>query len=142
MSSEPPAPNEYDADLTEDVFPDDSPVFSLRPTSEPTPDPAAPPEAPHTTEQQPETTLAENTIPESEKVFITRPFDPTEHNAKTRRVLAFTSLGVLVLFYGALLTFFVMRLITLQELTSIVAVFSGLQTLVAGAFGYYYAKDN
>lgn len=148
MSSEPPAPNQPEnADddiLTEDFLPDDAAVFTIQPAGVTPPAPSATtaPDAQPASEQQPEETLAENTIPSSQQVFITRPFDPVEHNAKTRRILAFTSLGVLVLFYGATFTCFVIDLITLEELTSIIAVFSGLQTLAAAAFGYYFAKDN
>lgn len=94
-------------------------------------------------EPEPDETLNLTDIPGAQQIFeIKRPFNPAEHNAKTRRILGFTSLGVLGGFYAAILACFITNLITLEELSAVIAAFSGLQTLAAAVFGYYFAKDN
>lgn len=71
----------------------------------------------------------------------TKKFDPKRHKAGTRRGLAITAFVVLLAFYAVLLTLFVVNVITLQELTALIAAFSGLQTLTAVAFAFYFAKS-
>lgn len=85
--------------------------------------------------------LTEYAVPGTEPVLRSVPFNETEHNAKTRRTLAFGAVGVLVAFYGATFIGFWVEAFTINEVTALIASFSVVQTLVAAAFGYYFAKD-
>lgn len=86
--------------------------------------------------------LSDDTLP-VEGLFPTptKRFDPKRHEAGTRRGLAVAALCVLVVFYCTLLLLFTFDVITLQEMTSLIAAFSGLQTLTAVAFAFYFAKS-
>ena len=68
-------------------------------------------------------------------------FNPEQHNASTRRWLAFSILGVLVAMYGVGVTAFMLNAINFEQLTQMIAAFSGLQTLAAAALGFYFAKE-
>jgi len=70
-----------------------------------------------------------------------KPFNPEKHAAHTRKFLAVSALIILVLFYSALLTLLAINKITLNELSGLVAAFSGLQALTAVAFAFYFAKS-
>lgn len=71
----------------------------------------------------------------------TKKFDSKRHKAETRKMLALAALGVLTVFHAAPLTLLAFNVITLSELTGIIAAFSGVQTLAAVAFAFYFAKS-
>jgi hypothetical protein len=75
----------------------------------------------------PSSELSDDSVP-ANGLFPTRTkkFDPKKHKAGTRRGLAITAFVVLLVFYAVLLGLFVTRAITLQELTALIAAFSGL----------------
>lgn len=72
---------------------------------------------------------------------VTRPpFDPKAHKAKTRKLLALSALAAFAIFHLGLVTLLACDVLTLQELTGIVAASTGFQTLAAVAFTFYFAK--
>lgn len=71
----------------------------------------------------------------------TRLFDPKEHKAKTRKILALSALGVLAIFHAGLVVLLACDVIELDELVGIIAASSGLQALTAVAFTFYFAKS-
>lgn len=71
----------------------------------------------------------------------TRKFDPKEHKARTRKMLALSALGVLAFFHVGLVTLLACNVIQLDELIGIIAASSGLQALTAVAFAFYFAKS-
>jgi len=79
-----------------------------------------------------------SSVPGHSTVFRQEPPDPINN---TRRILAYGALIVLVVFYAAILLFFVVGKIDLNEVGQLIAVFSGLQTLAATAFGFYFARE-
>jgi hypothetical protein len=68
-------------------------------------------------------------------------FDKKKHDAATRRGLAIASFAVLVSVYGVLVGLRIFDVITMEELTGLIAASSGLQTLTAVAFAFYFAKS-
>lgn len=90
--------------------------------------------------------LSDETLPDGAGLFRTtasdpRPFDSKEHKARTRRTLAVVALSILGVFHAAILTLLALDIISLSELTGIVAAFSGLQALTSVAFAFYFAKS-
>jgi hypothetical protein len=90
-------------------------------------------------------TLSDDSLPDASGLFIPaettgKVFDPKEHKAQTRKALAIAALSVLGGFHAIILCLLALDVITLAELAGIVAAFSGLQTLTAVAFAFYFAK--
>lgn len=91
----------------------------------------------------PSSELSDESLPAGSGLFPTptKKFDSKKHKAGTRKGLAIIAFVVLLAFYAVLLTLFILRRITLEELTALLAAFSGLQTLTAVAFAFYFAKS-
>ena len=85
--------------------------------------------------------FTEDLRPDGGGLFLSRVFEPAEHNAKTRRGIAIMILAVLGVIYIAGAVAYIAHGITSEELIQFVAAFSGLQTLAAAAVGFYFAKE-
>lgn len=83
-------------------------------------------------------TLSENLTPDDSPPFKAQLIDIEGMESKTRRALAYGSGIVLAAFYTA--TFVLHATGVLPELGNVMSMFSGLQTLTAAAFGFYFAK--
>lgn len=75
-------------------------------------------------------------------VYSTTAFNPSEHKAKTRRLLALIILIILAILYVLAVGAFILRDINSDQLIGLVAAFSGIQTLAAAAVGFYFAKGD
>lgn len=82
--------------------------------------------------------LSENVTPDDSPTFKTKSVDIEGMESKTRRALAYGSGIVLAAFYTA--TFVLHATGVFPELGNVMSMFSGLQTLTAAAFGFYFAK--
>lgn len=87
--------------------------------------------------------LSEDEAPAASELWgvPTRKFDPKKHKADTRKMLALAALGILTVFHAAPLALLAFNVITITELTGVIAAFSGIQTLAAVAFAFYFAKS-
>lgn len=86
--------------------------------------------------------MSEDMLPGGEgHLYEIKKFDPEEHKAATRKTLTLTAFGVLALFHAAPLTLLACGLISVDDLAGIIAAFSGIQTLAAVAFAFYFAKS-
>lgn len=83
-------------------------------------------------------TLSENVTPDDSPTYKSKPIDIEGMESKTRRALAYGAGIVLAAFYTA--TFVLHATGVLPELGNVMSMFSGLQTLTAAAFGFYFAK--
>lgn len=90
----------------------------------------------------PQPDLSDDSLPVAAGLFPTptKKWNPKQHKEGTRRGLALTALIILLAFYAALLGMFALQRITLDELTALIAAFSGIQTLASVAFAFYFAK--
>lgn len=86
--------------------------------------------------------LTDNSLPVDAPFYRTKPFNAQRVHTNTRRNLAYGALAVLVLFYAAIFIFLILDQIDMDQVVQLIAAFSGLQTLVAAAFGFYFAKDS
>jgi hypothetical protein len=70
-----------------------------------------------------------------------RTFRKDEHDAITRRWLAFVVLGVLSVFYGASVLGLLMNWIDMDELGRLALVLGPIQALTAAVLGFYFGQD-
>lgn len=82
--------------------------------------------------------LTEDLTPDDSPSFKSKPVDVEGMESETRRALAYGSGIVLAAFYIA--TFVLHATGQMPDLGSVMSMFSGLQTLTAAAFGFYFAK--
>ncbi len=68
-------------------------------------------------------------------------FSEPAMKATTQRNLAYGSLGVVVIFYGAMLTLRAFGSFSQEDLTGIIASFSVIPTLASVAFAFYFATS-
>jgi hypothetical protein len=64
------------------------------------------------------------------------------HDQLTRKGIALVVLVPTVLFYGATFTGMLAHLITVQEMTAMIAGISPVQALAAAVVGFYFAKKD
>ena len=69
-------------------------------------------------------------------------FSEPRMKATTQRNLAYGSLGVVVVFYGAMLVLRATGVFSQSDLTGIIASFSVIPTLASVAFAFYFATSN
>ena len=68
-------------------------------------------------------------------------FNAAQHKAVTRRAIAVLILAMLMVLYAIGAVAFVLHDIKATDLAKLIAFFSGIQTLAAAAFGFYFAKS-
>lgn len=71
-----------------------------------------------------------------------KPYQKDEHDAITRRRLAYWVLGIVSVLYGAAVLGMICHWITMDELGRIALVLGPIQALAAAVLGFYFGRDN
>lgn len=80
----------------------------------------------------------ENELPGTGPIYQER-FNQDEHDAKTRRMLATISIVILAVFYLLPSIAVIIGALDVEEAAKLMGALAPLQTLVAVAFGFYFA---
>ena len=84
--------------------------------------------------------LVEDTVPEAGLPEVRTRKPVGTHDQETRKLIALIILGMVGVFYTAVLMAFIFGRIDMDELHGAVTSFSGLQALAAAAIGFYYGS--
>ena len=71
-----------------------------------------------------------------------KPYRKDEHDAITRRWLAFWVLGIVSALYGAAVVGMLCHWINIEELGRVALVLGPIQALAAAVLGFYFGRDN
>ncbi|MDM7886574.1 hypothetical protein QUG92_15795 [Curtobacterium sp. RHCKG23] len=71
-----------------------------------------------------------------------KPYRKDEHDAITRRWLAFWVLGIVSVLYGAAVVGMLCHWIDVEELGRVALVLGPIQALAAAVLGFYFGRDN